>query len=199
VDTLLDEPAIVLVLLSLAAILFVVEVALPTFGVAGSTSLVFVVGAVLGLGRPDVDWWPLLGPLGAVALWAVMVARRSRSVPEQVAAAVLFIGGGVAFGIVADDAATVAVAIVVGIVKALSFPRLHTAASTLLNRPAQVGMESLVGSTGEVVRWDGEAGTVRISGSLWNAAADARPAVGDLVEVVGYSGMTVLVAQPINH
>ena len=74
-----------------------------------------------------------------------------------------------------------------------AFPRLHDAATRLAQRPAQVGMESLVGG----VRRSSTAGTapagvVLLEGSRWNAAAsraiDLAP--GDPVTVVGFHGNT---------
>jgi membrane-bound serine protease (ClpP class) len=202
VDTLLDEPAVVLVLLSLAAVLFVVEVALPTLGVAGTLSLLLGTAAAVGLAHQDADWWPLLGPVAAVVLWAVMIARRSRTIAEQATAVSLFTGGGVLFGVAEHDLTTVFVAVLGGVIVAVDFRYLHDRALRLLQQPPQVGMEALVGRTAEVVRWDDEARTVRIGGSLWNAAGaetliGLRP--GLEVEVIGTAGMTVTVAEKVNH
>ena len=70
--SLLDEPATILVIITLAALLVVVEAALPTIGIAGSLALGLSVGAVVGLERQDAPWWPLLGPALAVVVWATV-------------------------------------------------------------------------------------------------------------------------------
>jgi membrane-bound serine protease (ClpP class) len=197
VDSLLEEPAAILVVITLAALLIVVEAALPTAGVAGTLALVLSVGAVVGIERQDATWWPLLGPAAAVVLWSVMVAQRTRPAAGQAAAAVLFGAGSIAFGTMADSPATAIIGAIAAVVLAAAFPWLHGAARRLLERPTQVGMDSLVGKAGEVVSWSGAAGTVRLQGSLWNARSPGPLAAGDAVTVVAFAGMTLeVVASP---
>lgn len=198
-DTLLDEPAVVLVVLSLAAALFVIEVALPTAGVAGSLALVFGVIAAVAVTRQDATWWPLVGPKLAVVLWAVMIARRQRSPTFEATAVLAFAGGSVAFGVMADSPGTSAVGVLLALAMGAGFPRLHDRARALLDQPARAGMESIVGQTAEVVRWKGTHGTVRLDGSLWNASSPAPLTAGDPVSVIEYSGSTLSVAPRIVH
>lgn len=195
-DALLEEPAAILVVITLAALLLVVEAALPTAGVAGTAALVLSVAAVIGVERQDATWWPLLGPAAAVVLWSVMVARRSRPLATEVAAAVLFGGGSVAFGAMADSWATAVIGVVAAAALAAAFPSLHGAARRLLERPTQVGMDSLVGTPGEIVAWDDGRGTVRVQGSLWSARSRHAFAPGDPVTVIAFSGMHLEVAPP---
>lgn len=193
-DQLLDEPAVVLVLLSLAAALFVVEVALPTAGVAGTLAILLAAAAVVGIDRQDADSWPLVGPTLAVVLWAVMVARRKRSTVLEPVALALFALGSAGFGLLADSPVAVAVGLAITAGLGAGFPAVHGAAVRLMDKPAQVGMESLVGRHGVTATWAGTRGTVRVEGSLWTATSLVVLAVGDEVEVSGYSGMTVTVA-----
>jgi membrane-bound serine protease (ClpP class) len=194
VDALLDEPATILVMISLAALLFVVEAALPTVGIAGTLAVVLGVGAAVGIARQDAVWWPLLGPATAVVIWSVMVARRRRPPAAQAAAAGLYAGGSIAFGAMADSLATVLIGVAAAGALALAFPWLHGAAQRLLERPTQVGMDSFVGATAEVVAWTGATGTVRLQGSLWNARAHQPFAPGERVAVVAFEGTTLEVA-----
>jgi membrane-bound ClpP family serine protease len=60
-------------------------------------------------------------------------------------------------------------------------------------------MDSLIGVPGEVSAWADEAGTVIVQGSRWNAVADDVLEVGEPVEVIGYTGMTVKVARRVHH
>ena len=197
-DPLLDQPAAVLVLLSLAAALFVIEVALPTAGVAGTLALLLGVAALVGIDRQDAEWWPLLGPMTAVVLWAALVASRRRSPVLEPIALVLFGAGSVGFGWLADSPATVAVGLAITVTLGAGYPALHRAAMRLLERPAQVGMEALVGVLGVVAEWDGAHGSVRLQGSLWTATSTAILAVGDEVEVQGFSGMTITVGPRVH-
>lgn len=63
----------------------------------------------------------------------------------------------------------------------------------LLARPAQVGMEALIGQAGVVTDWDGDHGSVRLQGSLWMANSAEAVVGGDAVEVTGFLGMTISV------
>jgi membrane-bound ClpP family serine protease len=193
---LLEEPAAILVVITIAALLLVVEAALPTAGVAGTGALVLSVAAVVGVERQDATWWPLLGPATAVVLWSVMVARRSRPAAMEATAAGLFGAGSVTFGAMADSWATALIGVVAAVGLAAAFPSLHGAARRLLERPTQVGMDSLVHATGEVVAWRDGAGTVRLQGSLWNARSPQPLAEGTVVTVVGFTGTTLEVASP---
>ncbi len=193
-ESLFDAPAVVLLALSLAAALLVVEMALPTAGVAGTLSLLLGVAGVTAIARQDAEWWPLVATAAGVLLWAVLVARRRRSPAVELTAVVLFGGGAVWFGALADSWSTVVLGVGLSVGAAASFPALHRAASSLLDQPVRVGMDSLVGDVGKVVSWAGQSGTVRLQGSLWNATAPQPLKKGDEVEVVGWSGMTIHVA-----
>jgi membrane-bound ClpP family serine protease len=194
VDSLLDAPEIILVALSLGAALLLIEIALPTYGVAGTLAAVLGIAGVVAIDRQSADWWPLLGPALGVVLGEVLIARRQRNPFVEALAAGLFAGGAVTFGLLADSPGTAAVGAVLTVVLAAAFPRLHAAANRLLDRPNKTGMESLVGQRGTVVRWSGSAGTVRLQGSLWNAVG-AELRKGDEVEVVGSTGSTIEVAR----
>jgi membrane-bound ClpP family serine protease len=197
-DWLFDEPSVVLICVTIAALLLIVEVALPTIGIAGTLALVAGAIAVAGIVDQDATWWPLLGPAFAVGIWAVMIARQRRSPVGEAVAAVAFAVGGAGFAIANDDTMSMVVTAVATPLLAYGFPRLHQAAMKLVQRPALTGMEALVGHTASVDRWDRTTGVVMIDGSRWNAAADQALdlAPGDPVTVVGFHGTTVEVWPP---
>jgi membrane-bound ClpP family serine protease len=199
VADLLDQPAVVLICLTLAAALFIIEVALPTLGIAGSLSVLLGIAAIVGIQRQDTPWWPLLLAVAAVALWVFMIARRSTTPIEQLLAAGLFAVGSITYGVLAHDIATVIIGVIGTVKGVVGFPLLHRAAIDLLEKPPLVGMDAFVGETAEVVRWEGLSGTVRIGGSLWNATSPMPLRPGDEVEITGYSGMTVEVAPVVHH
>jgi membrane protein implicated in regulation of membrane protease activity len=197
-EWLLDEPSVVLVCVTIAAALLIVEVALPTVGIAGTLALIAGGVAVAGIVHQDATWWPLLGPAFAVGTWAVMIARQRRSTVGEVLAATAFALGGAGFAIANDDTMSMVVTVIATPLLAWGFPRLHDAATRLAQRPALTGMEALVGHAASVDRWDRTTGVVMIDGSRWNAAAtqDLDLAPGDPVTVVGFHGMTVEVWPP---
>jgi membrane-bound ClpP family serine protease len=197
-EWLLDEPSVVLICVTIAALLLIVEVALPTVGIAGTLALVAGGIAVAGIVHQDATWWPLLGPAFAIGAWVVMIARQRRSPVGEAVAAIAFALGGAGFAIANDDTMSMVVTAIVTPLLAYGFPRLHQAATKLAQRPALTGMEALVGQTASVDRWDRTTGVVMIDGSRWNAAAahvlDLAP--GDPVTVVGFHGTTVEIWPP---
>ena len=62
-------------------------------------------------------------------------------------------------------------------------------------RPVVSGPEEMVGSTGEVIDWEGHAGTVRVHGEVWKARAAKALDAGRPVRVDEIDGLT-LVVQP---
>jgi membrane-bound ClpP family serine protease len=197
-ESLLDEPSVVLICVTIAALFLIIEVALPTVGIAGTLAILVGVVAIAGIIRQDATWWPLLGPAFAIGLWVVMIGRRRRSPIGEAIAVIAFALGGAGFAIVNDDTMSMVVTAIVTPLLAYGFPRLHHAAIKLVDRPALTGMEALVGHTAAVDRWDRTRGVVMIDGSRWNAAADhvLDLAPGDPVTVVGYHGTTVEIWPP---
>lgn len=184
----------VLVALTLSAALLLIEVALPTFGVAGFTAFALAAVALTAAEDQNHPWWPLLLVGLGVCLWSVLLLGRGRSSTFQLVAAGTFAAGSVGYGLLARDAATVAIGAATSVGMPFAFQPLRQAANRLRELPPQTGMESLVGRTGTVVNWHGRSGTVRVDGSLWNACSDLPLAPGSEVLVDGYTGMTVHVA-----
>ena len=107
-----DAPAVVLLALTLACALLLVEVALPTFGVAGVSALVLAGLGLAVLVEQGHPWWPLLLVALAVCTWAAVLLTWVPTRLGQVAAAAAFAGGSVTYGVLAADIVTVAFAIV---------------------------------------------------------------------------------------
>ncbi|MDH3579509.1 MAG: nodulation protein NfeD [Hyphomicrobiales bacterium] len=63
------------------------------------------------------------------------------------------------------------------------------------SRPVVSGPEEMVGSTGQVIDWEGHAGTVRVHGEVWKARAAKALDAGGPVRVKEIDGLT-LVVQP---
>lgn len=190
-----DAPAVVLVTLTVACALLLVEVALPTFGVAGFSALVLGAVGLVVLVEQAHPWWPLALVALAVSLWAAVLLTWLPTRLGQVAAPVAFASGGAAFGVLAGDIATVVTAVVGAMALAAGFRPLLRATDRLLGLPPQLGMEALLDRVAVVERWGAGRGTVRLDGSLWNARSRDLVSVGDEVVVVGTAGMAVDVAQ----
>jgi len=193
VNVALDEPAVILLCVTLAAALVVVEVALPTLGMAGTTSAASAFLAIVGIGRADATWWPLIGSAVAVVLWSALVLSRRRSRATELGAIAAYAAGSAGFAIANDDWAASGVAVVCSFALAAAFPPLHRGATRVLDARAQTGMESLVGQIARVDRWHDSSGVVVFGGTRWSATT-ARPfslGKGDEVTIVGSHGNTV--------
>ena len=60
-------------------------------------------------------------------------------------------------------------------------------------RPAATGAEQIVGSRGEVVKWEGSGGQVRVLGELWTARGATSLKPKDAIRVIGREGLTLIV------
>jgi membrane protein implicated in regulation of membrane protease activity len=198
----LQEPAVIFSLVVLASVLLIVEAApLPTFGGSALVGIVLLIAAIAGIAGSGVAWWPLVLVAAAVVSWGVMLARRSAPPAQQGITLALFVLGGCIFGILATDVWTVLLALGATGGMTTAFPALFERSTRLLDQPAQVGMDALVGAHGTVARWEADAGrgTVRVHGSLWSAVrdhddeTDIALSEGAAVVVTGYQGMTLRV------
>lgn len=194
-DGLLDAPAFVVVALTGASLLLLIEAALPTFGVAGLSGVALLVAGMVAIDRQGNEWWPLIVSGAAVCLWAVMLVRRDAHPTALLAADGLYLAGAVGYGIAAGNAVAVGFAIGCGLVLAGTYPPLLGATSRLLDQPPQIGLDAFVGRVAVVERAEGRKGTVRLDGSLWSAEADAGdlPPPGTSVLIAGHSGMMLMV------
>jgi membrane-bound serine protease (ClpP class) len=60
-------------------------------------------------------------------------------------------------------------------------------------RPVRTGAEQMIGSIGQVLSWHESEGRVHVHGEIWAAQSDATLAKGQLVRVVGLTGLTLAV------
>jgi membrane-bound serine protease (ClpP class) len=67
------------------------------------------------------------------------------------------------------------------------------AAMQARRRPTTTGSEQMIGSSGQVVRWDGSSGQVRVLGEIWAARGTTTLKPNDTVRVVGREGLILLV------
>lgn len=63
-------------------------------------------------------------------------------------------------------------------------------------RPVRTGAEEMIGSTGEVVSWTEQQGSVLVHGEIWTARSGSGVAKGQRVRVVNRTGLTLTV-EPI--
>ncbi|MGD9796612.1 MAG: NfeD family protein [Acidimicrobiia bacterium] len=190
---LLDQPAVVIVAAALAAVFLLLEVALPTVGLAGTAGLALGALAVWGVSRQDAEGWPLLGIVAAVTVWgALIAARRADTIGHPIALG-LFVAGALGYARVTDDWAAAATAVGATGLLAVAYPWIAGAAERLSGAPPAVGMESMVGAVGQVADWDAGRGRVVVAGTSWSATGPPALAAGDAVVVASATGLSLAV------
>ncbi|MEZ5321690.1 MAG: NfeD family protein [Microthrixaceae bacterium] len=196
----MSTPLWILVAVTCGSMFLLVELALPTLGIAGITGTVLVGLGLYGLAHSGENWLPLLGIALATALAALLLTSSTPNPLWLGIALAALVGGGVGFGLLAGDNATVVGAFVSGGLAAVGYPHLHAATRRLVDRPDVVGLGSYLGRTATVTDWSGVRGTVVLDGTRWNArwfdrAVGPFPPVspGQEVTVRDHDGLELLV------
>jgi membrane-bound ClpP family serine protease len=181
---------VVILAAAASAVFLLLEVALPTVGLAGTTGLGLGALAVWGVDRQDADWWPLLGVVAAIVVWGVLIAMHRRSAVTEAVAGALFLAGGLGYAIATDDWSAALTAVVATAVLVSAYPLIARGAARLTGAPPAVGLDSYVGEVAKVVEWDAGRGTVVLAGSRWSATGPSDLSTGDEVVVVSTSGLS---------
>jgi membrane-bound ClpP family serine protease len=196
VSGLLDQPSVVILAAAMASILLLLEIALPTVGLAGSTGLAAGAVGVWAIVRIDEAWWPLFGIVAAVALWGGLIAAHRVTTAGHAIALVLFAAGALGYSATTSDWPAVITSVVTVALLAYASPRIADAAERLQRGRPAVGLESFVGETVHVAAWKGTRGQVILAGTRWNATGPNGLHVGDEVDVVAASGLSLTVGSP---
>lgn len=186
-----SSPLAVYVITTVAVALALVEVALPTFGVAGASAGAMGLLALWGVDARSHPWWPFVLIGFAFALWAVELVRGSRTLRWPAAAA--FGIGSVSFGLATDDLGTSICAAAATVTFAAAFPTLSRAMARLNAARSPIGLDALDGRRAVVDRWDQGSGTVVVDGSRWSAVGPPFLDPGATVTIVGHDRMTLTV------
>lgn len=187
-----SSPLAVYVITTVAVALALVEVALPTFGVAGLSAGAMGALALWGVDSRSHPGWPFVLIGFAFTLWAVELVRGSASLRWIAAAA--FGLGSISFGAATSDLGTTLCGAAATVGFAAGFPALAGAMTRLNSAASTVGLEAFSGRRAVVDRWDQGTGTVMIDGSRWNAVGPPFLDPGATVVVVGHDRMTLTVA-----
>lgn len=123
-----DQPPVIIVFVTVAAVMAFIEIALPTLGVAGTIAGGCVLAAIAAIARQDADAWPLAGCVVAFAVWALLIAGGKRHLGAELGTATLYGVSGIGFAIANEDWPSVFVSLVAAGLMAAAYPRVHAAA-----------------------------------------------------------------------
>ena len=162
-------------------------------GVVGGISLIL---GLIGLSALPVNY-------GALGLLVLGIALMIGEVFTP-GIGVLGIGGLAAFiagayflieGAGADINIAISLPLIIGTAAttALLVFGVFAAAMKSRHQRALTGAEQIIGSTGEVIAWQGTTGQVRVLSEIWNARATRPIQAGDMIRVVGREGLTLVV------
>jgi membrane-bound serine protease (ClpP class) len=191
----LSQPDIMFILLIVGLIGLYVEFTHPGLilpGVMGGTAILLFLVAAQAV---PINLFAILLIAGAVALFAIEAKFTSHGVLALAGVVAMFAGAiflvrspitgaGVSLGVALGFTipfAVMAVFIMRLVLRTYSFPR-------------SVGVEQLVGQTGEVREEVDGTGMVFVGGELWRARADGKIPAGSQVRVLRVEGLTLYVA-----
>jgi membrane-bound serine protease (ClpP class) len=191
--SLLTNPNVVFVLLSLGSLFIWVEVSAPGGWVAGFLGVVFLVLSFYGLGVLPVNWFGIIFIVIAFVLFLMEVNATTHGALAAAGAGSLIVGALVLFNSPGSpEFFRVNVPLVVGtaLVIAAAFIALVTFALRAQRRPVVAGVETLIGQEGEVRTPE----SVQVAGELWSAQPESGILeAGQKVIVIAVKGLKVLV------
>ena len=199
--SILTNPNIVFILLSLGVQLILIELSNPGGWVAGFVGVMSLLMAGYGLGVLPVNWVWMLLMVVAFALFYMEVTSPSKGA-FSVGGVIAFVAGALMIfnsgGTPSFYRVSVPLVVATGVIIAGTFIALVTFAMSALKSPVKTGQALLIGRTG-VVRSDllpNKTGNVQLGGEAWTAElseGEKKLKIGERVEVVGVAGVRLKV------
>ena len=204
--TILTNPNIVFLLLSVGAWAIIIEISSPGGWVAGFIGVVCISLGAYGLGFLPVNWFGLIFIATAFVLFFLDIKA-----PTHGALTVAGVGSFIAGGLLLFNSSntpsffrvSVPLVVVTGVLTAGVFLTAMGFAIKAQHQPVRTGGSSLLGQTGRARAPIGahQPGKVHIASELWTAElAPGSPPVeeGDEVEVVEVQGLRLKVKKKVN-
>lgn len=199
----LTNPNIVFLLLSIGSTAILIEITSPGGWFAGFIGVVCLALATYGLGVLDVNWFGVIFLVTAFVLFLLDIKAPTHGALTAAAVGSLIVGGLVLFnspGVPTFQRVSVPLIVGMSLTTGAMFFGVLIFAIRAQSTPIWMGQESMVGKTAVVKGELGRSGIVQMSGEQWSAEAvgASHPlADGTKVRVVGMDGLTLFV-QPID-
>ncbi|HSQ26580.1 MAG TPA: NfeD family protein, partial [Anaerolineales bacterium] len=197
----LTNPNIVFLLLSIGSTAILIEITSPGGWFAGFVGVVCLALATYGLGVLDVNWFGIIFLVTAFALFLLDIKAPTHGALTAAAVGSLIVGGLVLFnspGVPTFQRVSVPLVVSMSLTTGALFFGVLIFAIRAQSTPIWMGQESIVGKTAVVKGELGRSGIVQMGGEQWSAEAvdTSYPlADGTRVRVVGMEGLTLLVQQ----
>lgn len=199
--SILTNPNIVFILLSLGVQLILIELSNPGGWVAGFVGVVSLLMATYGLGVLPVEWVWFGLMIVAFVLFYLEVTSPAKGA-FSVGGVIAFVAGALMMfnsgGTPSFYQVSVPLVVTTGVLIGATFIALVGFALSALKLPVKTGLATLIGRTG-VLRSDllpNKTGNVRIRGEAWTAElvkGEKKLKIGERVEVVEIDGMRLKV------
>lgn len=195
----LTNPNIVFLLLSIGSTAILIEITSPGGWFAGFVGVVCLALATYGLGVLDVNWFGLIFLATAFVLFLLDIKAPTHGALTAAAVGSLIVGALVLFnspGVPSFQRVSVPLIIGMSLTTGALFFGVLIFAIRAQSTPIWMGQESLVGKVAVVKGELQRKGIVQLHGEQWSAeAADDGQALADgtRVQVVGMQGLTLLV------
>lgn len=199
--SILTNPNIVFILLSLGVQLILIELSNPGGWIAGFVGVMSLLMAGYGLGVLPVNWFGLGLFVVAFALFYMEVTSPSKGA-FSVGGVIAFVTGAlVLFNSVGTPSfyrVSIPLVVATGVITAGTFIALVTFTLSALKLPVKTGQATLIGKIG-ILRSNlipNKTGNVRLGGEAWTAElveGEKKLKTGEQVEVVAVDGMRLKV------
>lgn len=199
--SILTNPNIVFILLTIGVNAIIIELSSPGGWLAGFIGVVCVALAMYGFGVLPVNWFGLIFLATAFALFVLDIKAPTHGALTAAGVASLIIGGLVLFnspGTPSFQRVSVPLVVAISLITAGIFFTILTFGIRALKTPPRLGLESLPGKTG-IARSDIDpVGSVQLASELWTAElvpGEAPIPAGTRVEVIRAQGVHLVVKQ----
>jgi membrane-bound serine protease (ClpP class) len=199
--SILTNPNIVFILLSLGVQLILIEFGNPGGWVAGFVGVLSLLMAGYGLGVLPINWVWILLFVVAFALFYMEVTSPSKGA-FSVGGVIAFVAGALMMfnsgGTPSFYRVSVPLVVATGVIIAGTFIALVTFAMSALKLPVKTGLATLIGRTG-IMHSDllpNKTGNVQLGGEAWTAElvkGEKKLKTGEQVEIVEVDGMRLKV------
>jgi membrane-bound serine protease (ClpP class) len=197
--TLLINPNLVFILLSVGIQAILIEFSSPGGWVAGFVGSVCLLLAIYGMGLLPVNWFGLLFLVVAFILFIVDIKAPTHGALTAAGAGSFIVGALVLFNstrVPGIPGVSVPLVVGTGLFIAASFFVIVSFAIRAQRTPIQTGKEAILGLKGITRSALVPRGTAQVGGELWQVLAEPESehiAEGVQVEVVGVQGLTLKV------
>jgi len=199
----LTDPNISFLLLAIGVQGILIEISSPGGWFAGFIGATCLTLAVYGMGVLTVNWFGFIFLIIAFVLFILDIKAPTHGALTTAGVASFIVGALVLFnspGTPQFQQVSVPLVIGMGIFLGALFFGILLIALRAQHRPIQTGSESLIGKTGSVKTFEGDAGQVQLESELWSAEKSPESesiSKGDLVEVVQVRGLRLIVKKKL--